>query len=366
MAGPAPLAPLTQDHLTDAVGHDLLRQLGLSLDHVISGDGDSFVTLLCRDEQHAPVVLKYVRPDAPPDAYRRLNNEARLLQQVPTEWPLRLLRHRTSAAGYLVTELDSGRLLRPATMDEEQVVRGVATALALFQESARGQRLEGIRDRELAGRYYVKVLVKHLLHLWPEELSLWQCCRAIAIVVTALPAMLRRSAPAHGDFLPTNLLYHDGDGSVTFTDLEAFMRGAHPLFDVLAICTIDDREVVDWTWQAAFLRAYLGHVTGEARLNPQSAEFQRAYRGLLTFFLIYRLNEARVNAAAGRYFDGLSQPAFVWRRLTTMLRGVRHTPAAARRGDGLDARRANVRRLLGRSAVRDHLRAMRAFDLHSS
>jgi len=186
--------------------------------------GDSFVTLLCRDEQHAQVVLKYVRPDAPRDAYRRLDNEVRLLQQIPTEWPLRLLQHRASAAGYLVTELDSGRLLRPATMDEEHVVRGVATALALFQKSARGQRLDGIRDREAVGRYYLKVLVKHLLHLWPAELSLWQCCRAMVIVVAALPALLRRSAPAHGDFLPTNLLYHDSDGSVTFTDLEAFMR----------------------------------------------------------------------------------------------------------------------------------------------
>ena len=352
--------------MTDAIGHDLLRQLGLSLGHVISGDGDSFVTLLCRDEQHAQVVLKYVRPDAPRDAYRRLDNEVRLLQQIPTEWPLRLLQHRASAAGYLVTELDSGRLLRPATMDEEHVVRGVATALALFQKSARGQRLDGIRDREAVGRYYLKVLVKHLLHLWPAELSLWQCCRAMVIVVAALPALLRRSAPAHGDFLPTNLLYHDSDGSVTITDLEAFMRGAHPLFDVLAMCTIDDREVADWRWQAAFLRAYLAHDTGKPRLNPQSAEFQRAYRGLLTFFLIYRLNEARINAAAGRYFEGLSQPAFIWRKLAAMLRGVRHDPAAVRRGDGLDARRANLQRMLAGSAVRDHLRAMRAFDLHSS
>jgi hypothetical protein len=366
MADPAPLEPLTHDHLTDTVGHGLLRQLGLSLGHVISGDGDSFVTLLCRDGEQAQVVLKYVRPDAPQDAYRRLDNETRLLQQVPTEWPLRLLRHRASAPGYLVTELDFGRLLRPTTMDDEQVVRGVAIALALFQESARGPRLEGIRDREGIGRYYLKVLMKHLLHLWPEELSLWQCCRAMAIVIAALPTLLRRSAPAHGDFLPTNLLYHDSDGSVTFTDLEAFMRGAHPLFDVLAICTVDERDVSDWTWQAPFLRAYLGHVTGEARLDPQSAAFRRAYRGLLTFFLIYRLNEARLNAVAGHYFEGLSQRAFVWRKLTAMLRGVRHTPSALRRDDGLDARRVNVRRLLQGSAVRDHLRAMRALDLHSS
>ena len=359
-------APLTHDHLTDAVGHGLLRQLGLSLGHVISGDGDSFVTLLCRDDQNAQVVLKYVRPDAPRDAYRRLDNEARLLQQVPTEWPLRLLRHRVSAAGYLVTELDFGRLLRPGTMDDEHVVRAVATALALFQESARGQRLEGIRDREPVAVYYLKVLVKHLLHLWPDELTAWQCCRALAIVAAALPAMLRRSAPSHGDFLPTNLLYHDGDASVTFTDLEAFMRGAHPLFDVLAICTVDDREVADWTWQAAFVRCYLGHITGAARLNPQSRAFQRAYRGLLTFFLIYRLSEARMNAGTGRYFDGVSQSAFLRRKLTALLRGVRHDPAGVRRGDGLDARRANVRRLLEGSAVRAHLRAMRAFDLHSS
>ena len=366
MAGSAPVEPLTPDHLTDAVGRDLLRQLGLSLGRVISGDGDSFVTLLCRDDQNGQVVLKYVRPDAPADAYRRLGNEARLLQQVPTEWPLRLLRHRASAAGYLVTELDHGRLLRPSTMDDEHVVRAVATALALFQESASGQRLEGIRDREAVGRYYLKVLVKHLLHLWPAELSLLQCGRVAAIVVAALPAMLRRSAASHGDFLPTNLLYHENDGSVTFTDLEAFMRGAHPLFDVLSICTVDEREVTDWTWQAAFLRCYLGHVTGEARLNPQSREFQRAYRGLLTFFLVYRLAEARNYAGGTHYFEGLSQTAFVWRKLTALFRGVRHDRDAVPRGDGLDARRANVRRLLDAAAVQDHLRAMRAFDLHSS
>jgi len=363
IAGQAAIAPLTDDRLTDAVGHELLRRLALTVERVISGDGDSFVTLLCRAADGGQFVLKYVRPDAPPDAYRRLRNEARLLHQLATEWPLRLLRPRESGDGYLVTEYCRGRLLWPATMNDEQVVRSVATALALFQEAARGGSLDGIQTRERPARYYLKVLVKHLLHLWPDELTAWQCGRALGIVVAALPAMLRRSTAAHGDFLPTNLLYHDGDGSVTFTDLEAFMPGAHPLFDVLAICTIDEREVADWSWQPSFLRCYLGQVTGAARIDPQSREFRRAYRGLLTFFLIYRLNEARINAAHGRYFDGLGKGAFLRRKLAALGPGRRRRET--RPPDGLDARRSSACRLLDARDVREHLQAMRPVETHT-
>jgi hypothetical protein len=143
------------------------------------------------------------------------------------------------------------------------------------------------------------------------------------------------------------------------------MRATHPLFDVLALFTIDERDVAEWSWQPAFLRCYLGHVTGGARLNPQSKQFRRAYRGLLAFFLVYRLNEARINAAGGRYFDGLPKGQFVWRKAAALIldRGGRAVTSDA--SAELDARVRNVRRLLTASAFREHLRAMRAFEILS-
>jgi len=360
----APPTPRAYDGAPDSVGRRLLAEQQLTAERPISDDGDSFVTLLCRDAMGERVVLKYVRPDAPADAYRRLRNEALLMQKVRTEWPLRLLRHRASGAGYLVSELDRGRLLRPAGMDNERVARAVATSLAVFQDACRGDVLAQVQEREPAGVYYLKVLGTHLLHLWPSALGTWECLRATAIVIAALPWMLKRSAPAHGDCLPTNLLYHDDDDSVTFTDLESFTRANHPLFDALALCTVDERELSEWSWQPVFLRSFLTHVTGSGRLNPQSKEFRRAYRGILTFFLVYRLNEARVGHAGGRYFDGLGRSAFIRRRLAALL-GRRTPGPAASWPESLETRRRNLRRVLPASGFRAHLQSMRAFDVHS-
>ena len=337
----------------------------LAAERAISDDGDSFVTLLCRDEAGERVVLKYVQPGAPRDAYRRLRNETLLMQQVRTEWPLRLLRHRVSGEGYLVSEFDRGRLLRPATIGDDDIVRGIAIALAGFQHWCRdGDAIAGVRERERTGYYYVKVLLKHVLHLWPTHLGAVDCLRACAIVIGALPWILRRATPSHGDFLPTNLLYHDEDGSVTFTDLEGFTRGNHPLFDALALCTADERELSEWSWQPAFLRSYLAHASGAGRLDPQSSEFRRAYRGILTFFLVYRLNEALINHRGGHYFDGVSKAAFAGRRLRAFLGGTRGRTAEAWT-PGLEARLRNLRRTLPASGFSAHLQSMRAFEIQS-
>jgi aminoglycoside phosphotransferase (APT) family kinase protein len=331
---------------------------GLALERVLSNDGDSFVTLLCRDRQAGRAVLKYVRPGAPRDAYRRLRNETRLMHHLRPEPPLRLLRHRGSDEGHVVSEFDQGRLLTPAAMTDARIACAVARALAAFQASGDEACAQaGVQDREGPARYYVKVLLKHLLHLWPGHLSAWDSCRAAAAVAGALPAMVQRLAASHGDFLPTNLLYHDDDGTVTFTDLESFTYSYHPLFDAVAICTIDGRPLSEWEWQHAFFRSYLAQRPEHIGPEPGSREFRRAYRGILVFFLVYRLNEARINLAGGRYFDGLSQGRYLGKKIGSLLarRGRSRTPDEAQE---LTIRRRNLQQVLSRSGFQQHLRSM--------
>src|SRR5438067_2514428 len=110
-----------------ALRADLLRRLGLRTDAVLSDDNDSFITLLCRDEDGRRVVLKYVHSGSP-DAYRRLRNEALLFKHLRVRPPLGLLRHRADGPGYLVTEYDPGTLLRPDRFDD-RVGSTIADAL---------------------------------------------------------------------------------------------------------------------------------------------------------------------------------------------------------------------------------------------
>jgi glycosyltransferase involved in cell wall biosynthesis len=169
--------------------------------------------------------------------------------------------------------------------------------------------------------------------------------------------MLRRPAAAHGDLLPTNLLYHDEDGTITFTDLEAFARSYHPLFDVLAFCTSDGRNLTRWSWQAAFLRSYLEHRPRHVCPSPGSREFRRAYRGILVFFLVYRLNEARVNLAGARYFDGLGKVEYARRKFRGLFTAGGTRPPGDDTGELAD-RRHSLREALSRSGFRRHFRSM--------
>ena len=340
---------------------DLMKELGLRPDTVISADGDSFVTVLCRDEADRRVMLKYVHSGAA-DAYRRLKNETLLVKHLPVHTPLRLLQSRADGPGYLVTDHDSGVLLRPERFDagDTRAVPVIADALIQFQTIRTNVRRLGVVDRERLATYYVKVLLKNLLHLWPAHISGRDAARCLAIVTGALPAIHRQQVICHGDFLPTNLLHHADDESVTFTDLEGFMSGNHPLFDVLALFSISDLDLMDWAWQRSFLARYLSAGGACLGLDPGSEDYRTAYRGILTFFLVYRLNEERILLSGGSYFDGLGKRRFMARKVARLATGHRDTWQDDAMKPGMAIRTRNLRRALSTASCHDHMEAMHA------
>jgi hypothetical protein len=233
-----------------------MRSLGIRPDTVISEDGDSFATVLCRDEADRPVVLKYVHSRSK-DAYRRLKNETLLIKYLGARSPLQLLSLRSAGDGYLLTERDPGRLLRSEDMDSEDVIRSVAAALVEFQSSRLDPRHVGIVDRERLSTFYVKELIKQVLHLWP------------------ISSDRRRGGPLHPDRLrepprhsrPECHLpwrFPADQSSLRCRDVvgdlhrpEGFITGNHPLFDVLSLLTISTLDLDAWSWQPRFLRVYL-------------------------------------------------------------------------------------------------------------
>ena len=314
---------------TDEQRRDLLARLALTYERTLSDDGDSFSTLVCRDASGDRVVLKYMHTDSP-DAYRRLTNETRLLTLIPAVPPLRVLRHRRSDLGYLVTDFDAGVLLRGPAMDDEHITAVVAEALARFHATRIDFEGHGIVDREKVERYYVKVLGKHLLHLWPTLITAKEAARCLSIGANALPAISRTTVPTHGDLMPTNLLYDEQAASITFTDFEGFMTANHPLFDVLALCSVCDRPLEQWHWQARFVQRYLRAV-GNPALSFDAPDFRTAYRAILVFFLVYRLNETRLLARHELYFDGLPKKSYAVNKVRQLLTGRdawRHVPEA--------------------------------------
>ena len=360
-AGP----PSNAARIAPKLQHDLLKRLGLTCDSVISDEGDSFVTALCRDEQERRVVLKYVYSGAA-DAYRRLNNETLLVKHLPVRRPLRLLPHRADGRGYLVTDYDDGILLRRERLDagDTRAVPVIADALAQFQTLGSDVRRLGVVDREHASTYFVKVLLKNLLHLWPAHISADEAARCLGILTSALPAIRRHRVICHGDLLPTNLLYHDNDVSVTFTDLEGFMSTNHPLFDVLAFFSISRLDLMDWKWQRAFLDRYLTSAADELGLDPASRDYSDAYRGILIFFLVYRLNEERILSSGGSYFDGLGKGRFLARKAAGLASGRRDAWRDDAMREQLEVRTRNLRRALSVAQYRDHLEAVHASPGH--
>ena len=364
-------APAARPVMTDAptegtssaggLRFDLMKELGLRPDTVISDEGDSFVTVLCRDEVDRRVVLKYVHSGAA-DAYRRLKNETLLIKHLPVRTPLRLLPHRADGPGYLVTDYDSGVLLRPDRFDthDTRVIPAIADALTQFQTIRPNVRQLGVVDREHLTTYYVKVLLKNLLHLWPAHISSGEAARCLAILTAALPAIHRQRVICHGDFLPTNLLYHADDASVTFTDLEGFMCGNHPLFDVLALFSISRLDLTDWAWQRSFLTRYLSAGAADLGLDPESKDYREAYRGILIFFLLYRLNEERILLSGGSYFDGLGKRRFVARKAARLATGQRDAWRDDTMKAGLEVRTRNLKRALSTTLCQDHMEAMHA------
>jgi hypothetical protein len=357
-------APHTIDSVASTAGAptrlELLERLALTIERPLSDDGDSFVTLLCRDSSGCRVVLKYVSTTSA-DAFRRLGNESRVFAALRPAPPLRLLSVRAAARDHLVTAFDPGVLLRPATIGQPRVVSLTVKALIEFQRSAIDCAALGVVDRERTSTYYLKVLTKHIAHLWPALLSTSEATRCVTVVSRAMRAIAGMRVPCHGDFMPTNLLYDAEAGTITFTDLEGFMTGNHPLFDVLALLSTSDRPLDEWHWQQQFLREYVTEAAAIG-LDSASGAFREAYRGILTFFLIYRFNEARLLASTTTYFDGGAKAAYLGRKV----RDLMFNPSRWRSdtaSSGLAVHAANLRIALNRKTFNRHLDTMLARSL---
>jgi len=217
---------------------------------------------------------------------------------------------------------------------------------------------ERIVDREPLVTYYRKVLAKQLLHLLPSHISLREAAASWRILSRCLPAVSSRPVVCHGDFLPTNLLLSSDGRTITITDLEGFMTANHPLFDVVALFTIDESPLADWTWQSRFLARYLD-AGGRSRAgDPRSEDFQLAYRGILTFFLVYRLNETLLHLRNAQYWDGLGKLAYLRRRLAGFPRELAERWRSREIERSLEIRRNNLRSVLTVEGYRQHLEAL--------
>jgi len=333
----------------------LLERLHLEAERVID-ENPYFYILLCRGPDRAQLVLKYVHTSSP-DAFRRLRNEAALIRYLHAEAPDLSLRYREHGRSHLLTDFDSGELLRPHRLNDDAVRKSVAEALVRFHSTEVDPAKLGINDREHLVTYYLKIVLKNIVHLIPSYLTWREGMECLSRVVAALPAILERTVPCHGDFLPTNLLYHGDDASTTVTDLEGFITGNHPLFDVVALMTTDEGDVAHWQWQSGFLNHYLGHGGANFGLDSSAPELRTAYRGILTFFLLYRLSEARIAWKGVPYFDGLGKGRYLGRKAMELAR-------RATKGDDddltrhLEVRRRNLRLVLSSRDYLSHEEAM--------
>jgi thiamine kinase-like enzyme len=291
----------------------ILEAHGLTAEHTLD-ENDAFVVSLCRSASGEALVVKWIRGDSP-DATRRLRNEVRVLRGLAAHPALRLLEYCSHGPDHLVTRFDPGTLLQPADLHDAAVSHAVLDALTALQSAT--ARIE-VEDRERLGFYYVKVMVKHLLHLVPEHVGWAQALRSLRIVVAGLPAIGRRTVLCHGDFIPTNFLY-GGEGSVTLTDFEGCMSGNHPFFDLIALLTIEESPVEEWDWQPAAVRAYLDAAKGAIGGDVLAPDLRAAWRAIFVFYAVYRLNETVINAAGKRYFDGASRGPWLFGRLLRML-----------------------------------------------
>lgn len=325
-----------------------LKRLRLTVAEDIENN-PNHVVLKCLDSSRTPVVVKY-RRSRTRTAERRLTNEALLLRNLSGTDRLRFPKYYAHGGNHLVTEFNEGILLSSHAWYSESLVRTVADALVDFQSIGFAELQSwGIRDWVSPPRYYVQVLLKHYLHLWPQHITLLQVFKSAAIVLGSLPAMLRTRVACHGDFHSSNILCSPDGRSVTFMDLEGFLSRNHPLFDVLSLCTDRDTDVRRWDWQWEFLRYYVDRAAERFGLALDFTSFRKAFRGILTFFSVYRLNETRLACEGTTYFDGLTKRAYARKKILRLL-SRRDPPSGAALDGRVEARMRDLRVILNWSA----------------
>ncbi len=326
---------------------EILSQLNLTVENEIEKN-EKYLILKCIDRQNKSVVLKY-NYSGSDEACRRINNETVLTKNLVTTSPLRFLKYYAHGRNYLVTEFENGIIFSPNYNYDRKTIKNIADALVNFQLMPVNPRELGVRKREGLKRFYLKVMLKHLIHLWPYHISLYESIKCLWILMSSLPVIEKKHVICHADFRPTNLIYNPDEECVIFTDLEGFLTENHPLFDVLSFCTIDEIDIWEWGWQMQFMRYYLEKTREIFEFDRQSNEFKKAFRGLFVFFLAYRLNETKIAIENTTYFDGLGKWDFLLKRLKGLFSDRMFNSNSRLVAPSLQIRKNNLTRMLSKN-----------------
>jgi serine/threonine protein kinase len=339
---------------TDSGLSAILRELQLTVQQVMERN-ENFLLLKCAAPRNKVVVLKYSHSPESRQGRARISNEAALVKNLKPEKPLRFLKYYADGQNFLVTEFEEGELLLPNSNYDDALRRSVADALIKFQLLNIVPAAIGVTQQTGLRMFYIKGLLKHLLHLWPIEVSLLDSFRCLWIVISSLPLLEKPRVICHGDLLPTNLLFKAAEKEIVFTDLESFLSENHPLYDVLSFCTIDDGSVWEWNWQKRFIEYYLERTREVLRLDSHGDDFLKILRALLVFLLLYRLNESRANLAGSAYFDGLSKWRYTLRKVGRLLAGAGGGAGAGGPHVKLKNRKANLQTVISKELFARHV-----------
>jgi hypothetical protein len=332
---------------TDTSLSAILRELQLTAEQVMERN-ENFLILKCADPCNKAVVLKYSHSPESRQGRARINKEAALVKNLKPEKPLRFLKYYADGKDFLVTEFEEGELLLPNLDYEEELRKSVADALIKFQLLSFVPAAIGVKQQAGLRMFYIKGLLKHLVHLCPNDVSLSDSFRCLWIVISSLPLLEKTRVICHGDLLPTNLIYKAAEQEIVFTDLESFLSENHPLYDVLSFCTIDDGSIWKWHWQRRFIEYYLERTKEVFRFDSHADEFLKILRALLVFLFLYRLNESRANLEGSSYFDGLSKWKYALRKVGRLLAGAVGSACAGSVHVKLESRKENLQAVLSK------------------
>ena len=330
----------------------ILRKLQLTAEQALERN-ENFLLLKCAAPRNKAVVLKYSHSPESTQGRARISNEAALVKNLRPEKPLRFLKHYADGENFLVTEFEEGELLAPNSDYEEALRKTVADALIEFQLLRIVPAAIGVTQQTGLRAFYLKGLLKHLLHLCPGHVSLWDALRCLGIVLSSLPLLGKTRVICHGDLLPTNLIYKPAEKEIVFTDLESVLSENHPLYDVLSFCTIDDGSIWQWHWQKRFIAYYLQRANAVFHFDRHADDFLRILRALMVFLLLCRLNESRANLEGSLYFDGLSKWGYALRKVGRLITGGGRAGTGSRL-PSLVIRKENLRTVLSKKLFHRH------------
>ena len=353
--GPIPGNRSIMDGLsTDSGLSAILRELQLTAEQVMEKN-ENFLLLKCSDQRNRAFVLKYSHSPESRQGRARINKEAALVKNLKPDKPLRFLKYYAHGENFLVTGFEEGETLLPDFDYDEALRKSVADALIKFQLMDIVPTAIGVKQERGLRMFYIKGLMKHLLHLCPDYVGLSDSFRCLWILISSLPLLAKTRVICHGDLLPTNLIYKAAEKEIVFTDLESFLTENHPLYDVLSFCTVDDATIWEWNWQKRFIEYYLERTKGVFHFDRNAGDFRKVLRALLVFLLVYRLNESKVNLEGTTYFDGLAKLKYVLRKVRRVLARAFFSASAACPQAKLEPRKENLKTVLSKTLFTRHV-----------